>query len=159
MKKTYIAIMLAGSLAVGAFIVHSLGAIVGEFSMQTSTITNGVTTAASSGNTENGLQGVGDEIFQAHGGAVVVFTNCVLLDGGGLQYGDTNHTVVVKVGNTTEGVSSFYGVWNESNTSWWANVTMPTHTGTLYLQTWVYDINTNLYIYPKLEVGIVEALI
>ena len=133
------------------------GVAVGVFAVQTASVTNRAT-AAVIGNTENGLAGEGVALMSAHSGSSLILTNCAVWDGDGLPYADTNYTVQVRIGNNTEGVATYSGAWITSSTSYWATITIPTHTGTVYVQTWVYDASTNLYVYPKWELTVVEPL-
>ena len=158
-KGLAIAIVAAGTAALFFLMVDAFAAGAGDFQMQTASVTNKAT-AAAQGNTENGLQGEAgtDALFSAHGGSNVILTNCAVWDGSNLPYANTNYTLSLKVGNNAEGVVSYAGIWNMATTSFWAEITIPNHTGTVYCQTWVYDENTNLYIYPAWEITVVEPL-
>jgi len=159
MNGKHLLVILAGMALVAAIAISTMAAVAGDFSVQTASVTNRATNVAL-GNTENGLAGAegSDALFSAHSGTSVILTNCAVWDGSGLPYANTNYTIQVKVGNNDEGVSTYVGSWNTGTTSYYATVSIPSHTGTVYIQTWVYDENTNLYIYPKYEITVVEPL-
>ncbi len=157
MKAKHILVILAAVALLAAVAISTMAAVAGGFSLQTASVTNR-TSAVPIGYTPNGVAGEGEALFSASMGSVVVLTNCAVWDHLGVPYANTNFVVTVKVGNNTEGVSTYFGNWNTANTSFWSVIIIPSHTGTVYCQTWVYDENTNLYMYPKYEITTVEPL-
>jgi uncharacterized protein YraI len=79
-------------------------------------------------------------------GTTLRLTNCLCLTVGGATQGLDSVTVSITVGNGTTYTNTVTA--GVSGNTWSANVLVPTSAATIFLQTKLTDVNTNVYIYP-----------